>query len=151
MPDAYQLTPEFVKEWNRIRRKVDSIKFVGISGSNLPDSISIGPPSQGAKPLGLPFPDDNEFVLTGTRTKGGCYTANPTYFVPFDTSASGALTESSVQTADTSTTVYLVNKREYGSSAHALSTSGTPKTVRGWFGGYDTGNGTPIYIIDECQ
>ncbi len=148
----YVITPEFAREWNRIRRKVDGMSFAGIGGKNTRENIVVGPPTKGGSDALSRVERWGLFQLNANLTKGGMYSAYPAapQSTALDSSASGSLTEATVLVADTSVTVYLLNVREFGSSSHALNTSNTPHTFFGFFYDYDT-NGTPIYLVNECQ
>lgn len=71
MANVYQLTDEFVKEWNRVRRKVDGLKIVGMGGSNNADGITVGPPlspkNQGGEDSRRVFP----VTLSGASGSAG--------------------------------------------------------------------------------
>lgn len=64
MPDFF-LTPEFVKEWNRVRKKVDTISGPGVI--NHPGFIIINPPTGGGNGKRGSAGDDSSTVMFPAR------------------------------------------------------------------------------------
>lgn len=66
------ITEQFVREWERVRKKVDTMR--GANVTNTPESISIGPPPPSGDKQ-FPAPKDF-FLVRVTKTSGADGTAS---------------------------------------------------------------------------
>ena len=132
-----------------------SVKVDGLSGDGVSNDLHNIRISQRQQKTVVPkAPPDRIgfFKLVASATKPGMYTANTINGATTQPvhSASSQLADSDFGTADTNTTVYLINVREESAAGHALSAATIPNKFFGFFRGYEA-DGKPIYAINECQ
>jgi hypothetical protein len=142
----YRITDTFVREWNRIRAKVDGMRGEGVY--NEPASIAIRSAQDGGR--GLP-PAASPFrwvKVTGALGGGGKYTGRMITFGASAPNLTSTVAETDFGTIPTADDCYILNAAEVGKLTHDL-TNGTPVTKMfiGMLTGYTHTDGKPFIRI----
>lgn len=119
---AYRITDEFLAEVRRIIKKVDNIRFHGITGSNTHSTITIGPVHQNDDYQPKPG-SDPWFSVVAASPRWGVYTANPAQLntINFDPTSNSVFQPADLFKVRTDITVYLVNMYEANKASSETS------------------------------